>query len=896
MRIGCLQFAPQVGDVNNNLNRADSVLSRSNPDDLDVLVLPELAFSGYNFRSLSDISPYLEPTCAGITSLWARTTALKYNCIVAAGYPEKVDVSRNWPASPEYYNSLIVVNEEGDTVANYRKTHLYYTDETWALEGPSHFYKGHFPGIGNTAMGICMDINPWRFQSPWDKFEFAFHVIDAAANVVILSMAWLTQEDARTFSRMPKEPDMETLTYWVKRLEPLIRAENEDEIIIIFANRTGVEDDAVYAGTSAVIGIKHGEVSVYGILGRGDKELLVVDTSLPAFAKLLYRPEDEDKTHVHAEESPTASNVAADHFKNPEQQSSNVSSESSHGSASPPTISEPPQETHKSVREGGRNIFGGHVFISQDALTPMTATFPHTPFEESPISPRYFWTPAEYTAAGQPHSPTSSTRSNTTDLSIQSSDVGAREQIIERTIDSAIIDEEDTFTPRNPDTARQSQLTELTEALKTTNPTKETNPARPSSPKSRNASRTGRGERSDSVLSRRPPSGFGNRAMSTRPGQERQPQNLGNISRNDSRSQHRPSDIETSLLASRSLSVDPTTRSKGDAEPGSSPDQRHRSLSPNLGNIDADMMIFEEGPRPRRDSLECHPDEDDFVRVHASQIHHSHPKSKPTDESTGRSGSRRKESISRGVGHERPDSRATRATTPAQDSPRTVESRAISRGRQRSTKVTSRQDLPRTTEYKSPRGVPNVPLPNMHRDLPYLPLSPPAGNNSPRGLNSKTPLDSPQRRAHRSPGFKSPERPGQADLSGLVSPFSAAKQSEGLAGKVFNHAPAHTKPVKRKQSNKALQNIVVDAPRAAKKYVRESSMDSFDGSDSMYSSTVITVETMGSLTPEKDPKTPQGHGPSTWLGQGSRAHSRVVSSESRGDCEQLHQTCRCSRY
>jgi protein N-terminal amidase len=46
MRIGCLQFAPQVGDVNNNLNRADSVLSKANPDDLDILVLPELAFSG----------------------------------------------------------------------------------------------------------------------------------------------------------------------------------------------------------------------------------------------------------------------------------------------------------------------------------------------------------------------------------------------------------------------------------------------------------------------------------------------------------------------------------------------------------------------------------------------------------------------------------------------------------------------------------------------------------------------------------------------------------------------------------------------------------------------------------------------------------------------------------
>lgn len=46
MRIACLQFAPQVGDVDNNLNRADSVLSKANPDDLDLLVLPELAFSG----------------------------------------------------------------------------------------------------------------------------------------------------------------------------------------------------------------------------------------------------------------------------------------------------------------------------------------------------------------------------------------------------------------------------------------------------------------------------------------------------------------------------------------------------------------------------------------------------------------------------------------------------------------------------------------------------------------------------------------------------------------------------------------------------------------------------------------------------------------------------------
>jgi hypothetical protein len=103
-------------------------------------------------------------------------------------------------------------------------------------------------------------------------------------------MAWLTRETARSYSRTPKEPDMETLAYWVARLEPLIRTEGEEEIIIVIANRTGVEDDAVYAGTSCVLGIHRGEVKLYGVLGRGERELLVVDTNKRPLAKLVHDP------------------------------------------------------------------------------------------------------------------------------------------------------------------------------------------------------------------------------------------------------------------------------------------------------------------------------------------------------------------------------------------------------------------------------------------------------------------------------------------------------------------------------------------------------------------------------------------------------------------------------
>ncbi|QSZ35785.1 hypothetical protein DSL72_006907 [Monilinia vaccinii-corymbosi] len=309
MRIACLQFAPRVGDVENNLSRANAILSKANPKDIDLLVLPEMAFSGesglpyfwglfiseltlysgYNFSSLDHITPYLEPTTSGTTFLWARTTALKHNCKVTAGYPEKVDHSSGESAKPECYNSTVTVNREGKAIANYRKSFLYYTDETWAREGPG-FFSGKIDGLGNVAMGICMDLNPYKFEAPWTACEFAHHILDNKANLVILSMAWLTREDAEYFNRLAKKPDMDTLSYWISRLQPVLRAESTGEIIVVLANRCGTEGEATYAGTSAVIGIKDGEVVVHGILGRGEEELLVVDTDKTPRATNVSRP------------------------------------------------------------------------------------------------------------------------------------------------------------------------------------------------------------------------------------------------------------------------------------------------------------------------------------------------------------------------------------------------------------------------------------------------------------------------------------------------------------------------------------------------------------------------------------------------------------------------------
>lgn len=46
MRIACLQFNPELGRLPENIARANALLEAASPQNIDLLVLPELAFTG----------------------------------------------------------------------------------------------------------------------------------------------------------------------------------------------------------------------------------------------------------------------------------------------------------------------------------------------------------------------------------------------------------------------------------------------------------------------------------------------------------------------------------------------------------------------------------------------------------------------------------------------------------------------------------------------------------------------------------------------------------------------------------------------------------------------------------------------------------------------------------
>ncbi|KAF2272776.1 N-terminal asparagine amidohydrolase-like protein [Westerdykella ornata] len=274
MKVACLQFAPELGKVEENMRRADAILSQTVlPARLDWLILPEMAFSGYNFHSLSEITPYLEPTTSGPTTQWAIRTALQHNCHVTVGYPE---TSSTPGKASTHYNSTVTVTPSGTVLLNYRKSFLYYTDETWAAEGTG-FYAGNLGSLGKVSLGICMDINPYRFITPWDAYEFASKALEAQTPVICVSMAWLTTLSPEELAQEPLQADFTTLTYWVERFQPLVEKKALEPVYVILANRCGMEKAACYAGTTTVLKIEEGRVSVYDVLGKGEERCLVVD-------------------------------------------------------------------------------------------------------------------------------------------------------------------------------------------------------------------------------------------------------------------------------------------------------------------------------------------------------------------------------------------------------------------------------------------------------------------------------------------------------------------------------------------------------------------------------------------------------------------------------------------
>lgn len=146
MRVALVQFEPVFGDRDGNVARLVA-LCHSAPADL--YILPELATTGYQFVSDSEVHEFSDRTSSPRIAAFAAASK-ELDAAIVFGFAER--------SGESFYNSSLAVLPDGRSCL-YRKTHLFYKETLYFQPGNTGFPVFEFRGT-RVGMAICFD---WFF-------------------------------------------------------------------------------------------------------------------------------------------------------------------------------------------------------------------------------------------------------------------------------------------------------------------------------------------------------------------------------------------------------------------------------------------------------------------------------------------------------------------------------------------------------------------------------------------------------------------------------------------------------------------------------------------------------------------------------------------------------------
>jgi len=147
MKAGCYQFDPAFGEKEKNMEKVFSAVSDA---EIDLLVLPELFATGYQFRSKDEVAELSENIESGQTTEFLCDMSQEKGIYIVAGLAEK--------DGNKFYNSAVITGPDG-VIGTYRKTHLYFEEKLYFSPGDTGF-KVWDTEIGRIGIMICFD---WFF-------------------------------------------------------------------------------------------------------------------------------------------------------------------------------------------------------------------------------------------------------------------------------------------------------------------------------------------------------------------------------------------------------------------------------------------------------------------------------------------------------------------------------------------------------------------------------------------------------------------------------------------------------------------------------------------------------------------------------------------------------------
>ncbi len=262
MRIAVAQYAPHVGDLDGNRAAAVGWAGRAASEGVDLVVLPELASSGYVFASEAEAEATAEHPSAGELVAALTSVCAEAGMYCAVGINERRGVVR--------HNSAVLLGPHGH-LATYRKLHLFNDEKSWFEPG------GELPVVdlpfGRVGMVICFDL--------W--FPEAVRTLAlAGVEVVAVPTNWVGSARRRMYDEAG---------YCQGDIVAMASAA-QNGVVMACADRVGVERELRFLGASVIVGSDGWPVQ--GPAGPEEEVLLVTDVDLDSVAAARARTPRND--------------------------------------------------------------------------------------------------------------------------------------------------------------------------------------------------------------------------------------------------------------------------------------------------------------------------------------------------------------------------------------------------------------------------------------------------------------------------------------------------------------------------------------------------------------------------------------------------------------------------
>lgn len=234
MRIGYVQFSPILGDLEANRNQVRRLVEGAPPADL--LVLPELANSGYRFPGLQQARESAESAHEGPFVRLLQELAAARKAILVSGLCER--------EGDRLYNSAVLVTPSGE-IHLYRKAHLFLDEKDLFEPGDLGLPVFDIDGL-RIGILICFD---WQFPEAWRVLALrGAQIVCHPSNLVLPGLA---QRAVPTHALL-------------------------NRLFVVTANRTGTERDLTFTGVSIIVSPR-GEVLASASPDREEIGIVEID-------------------------------------------------------------------------------------------------------------------------------------------------------------------------------------------------------------------------------------------------------------------------------------------------------------------------------------------------------------------------------------------------------------------------------------------------------------------------------------------------------------------------------------------------------------------------------------------------------------------------------------------